>query len=99
MTALEDLVKGKAFPPQSSDSAQLILVLDIFHRTGWVHRDISAGNVFLLQDELLFKLGDLEFAKKMGKDGEHDVRTVSIPFQAICTTLMLDKGHARLHVY
>ena len=82
MMTLEDLVKGRScLPLQSSDSAQFFLVLNIFHRAGWVHRDISAGNVFLLQKHELFKLGDLELAKKMGKeskDGEHDVRTVRI---------------------
>ena len=31
-----------------------------------------------MHERTCFKLGDLEFAKKMGKDGEHDVRTVSI---------------------
>ncbi|KAF8674249.1 hypothetical protein AX14_005270, partial [Amanita brunnescens Koide BX004] len=56
-------------------------VLDIFHRAGWVHRDISAGNIFLLQDKL-FKLGDLEFAKKLGKD-------VSMMFERACSTSCL----------
>jgi serine/threonine protein kinase len=98
MMTLKDLVKGKVcLPPQSSNSTQFILVLNIFHRAGWVHRDISPGNVFLFQ-ELVFKLGDLEFAKKIGKDGEHDVRTVRITFQAICATLTDDEGHSGFHV-
>ena len=81
LMTLQDLVKGKThLPAQSSDSAHFFLVLDIFHRAGWVHRDISMGNDFLLQKHELFKLGDLEFAKKIGKGGAHDVRTVSRPF-------------------
>lgn len=64
-------------PPKDWRSLSYFPVLNIFHRAGWVHRDISAGNVFL-HERTCFKLGDLEFAKKMGKDGEHDVRTVSI---------------------
>ncbi|KAF8687103.1 hypothetical protein AX14_003700 [Amanita brunnescens Koide BX004] len=65
MMTLEDLVK----------------VPNTFHWAGWVHRDISAGSLFLLQGKL-FKLGDLEFAK-MGKDGEHDVRTGMLDFMSI----------------
>ncbi|KAK2459542.1 hypothetical protein APHAL10511_008448 [Amanita phalloides] len=60
---------------------ELVQVLHIFHRAGWIHRDLSAGNVFLYQNECL-KLGDLEFAKKMSKDGEHDVRTGTLGFMA-----------------
>ncbi|KAK2459545.1 hypothetical protein APHAL10511_008424 [Amanita phalloides] len=60
---------------------ELVQVLDIFHRAGWVHRDLSAGNVFLHENER-FKLGDLEFAKKMGKTGERDVRTGTLDIVA-----------------
>ena len=98
LMTLQDLVKGKThLPAQSSDSAHFFLVLDIFHRAGWVHRDISMGNDFLLQKHELFKLGDLGFAKKIGKGGAHDVRTVRITFQAICATLT-DEGHSGFHV-
>ena len=58
------------------------------HELGWVHRDISAGNVFIYKQGTTSArviLADLEYAKKMGSDGAalSDVRTVS-PLIAGC---------------
>lgn len=48
---------------------------------GWVHRDLSVGNIYYYVDEdgePGAKVGDFEYAKKMNEDSEvHDVRTVS----------------------
>jgi serine/threonine protein kinase len=44
----------------------------------WVHRDLSICNIYSVDGQL--KLGDLEYAKKFGQEGEsgsHDLRTVS----------------------
>lgn len=48
---------------------------------GWVHRDVSCGNVLLWRDrtgKLYGKLGDLEYAKKFPSAGSSpDPKTVS----------------------
>lgn len=52
-----------------------LLALRILHRLGWVHRDISAGNVLLCGTQV--KLADLEYAKLMtSTEPAHDIRTV-----------------------
>ena len=51
--------------------------LRFMHLAGWVHRDISAGNV--LRCGRQGKIVDLEYAKALDSTGEsHDVRTVSL---------------------
>lgn len=53
-------------------------VLRVFHKLGWVHRNLSSGNIMLVGD--VVKISDLEFCKKMdeaGDDRPHDIRTVS----------------------
>ena len=42
--------------------------LRVLHGCGWVHRDISTGNILLFKDSV--KLADLEFAARM--DSIHD---------------------------
>ncbi|RXW18046.1 hypothetical protein EST38_g7808 [Candolleomyces aberdarensis] len=47
--------------------AQCIIALRLMFCAGWLHRDISAGNVMAVQDvnnQWKVKLGDLEYAKK-----------------------------------
>ena len=50
------------------------------HEAGWVHRDISAANLYLYTDPVSQEkrglIGDLEYAKRVGEGGKHDVRTV-----------------------
>ncbi|KDQ61422.1 hypothetical protein JAAARDRAFT_54793 [Jaapia argillacea MUCL 33604] len=48
--------------------------LDLMHACGWVHRDISSGNILQVGDG--GKLCDLEYAKKIDGEGGHAVRTV-----------------------
>ena len=50
--------------------------LELFHSSGWVHRDISLGNI--LHDNVIngWKLSDVEFAKEMNAKDRHEVRTV-----------------------
>lgn len=58
------------------------------HSSGWVHRDISAGNIFV-DDSSNARIGDLEYAKKylnnesMDNKRKHDVRTVRISLSVI----------------
>ena len=48
------------------------------HECGWVHRDISAGNIPITAGGEV-KLSDWEYAKKLDSDDrlKHDIRTVS----------------------
>ena len=46
---------------------------------GYVHRDISGGNVYIHKSEngeFEGKLSDMEYMKKYGAEGRCDVRTV-----------------------
>ena len=56
------------------------LALLRIHTAGWVHRDISTGNIYLYVDSVTGEkrgmLGDLEFSKKVGTGARYDVRTV-----------------------
>ena len=56
------------------------VVLSVIHKAGWVHRDISPGNLYLYIDpstgEKRGLVGDLEFAKRVGSTGKRDGRTV-----------------------
>lgn len=45
------------------------------HKCGWVHRDISIGNVLVANG--IGVLADVEFAKSEGASVQHSVRTVS----------------------
>jgi serine/threonine protein kinase len=48
--------------------------LQIMHKYGIIHRDISAGNVLEFNGK--GKVGDLEFAIEMDDEGSHEIRTV-----------------------
>ena len=58
----------------------LYTALLIMHKAGWVHRDISTGNLYLYTDPVSNVkrglIGDFEYAKKVGLDGKRDGRTV-----------------------
>ncbi|KAL5536944.1 hypothetical protein ACEPAF_767 [Sanghuangporus sanghuang] len=55
--------------------------LKYIHKSGYVHRDISAGNVFYSESRGL--IGDLEYAKDMSTDGTHLMRTGTPDFMAV----------------
>ena len=61
----------------SNDDSKALLYL---HEAGWVHRDISVGNLYLYTDPVSRKkrglVGDLEYAKKVGEGGKLDACTV-----------------------
>lgn len=60
--------------------AEYHLVLRSLHAIGWVHRDISAGNVLIYDGPpRTIKLADFEYAKRTGEStgGNHEIRTVS----------------------
>lgn len=49
-------------------------VLELIHACGWVHRDISVGNMYLYQGHGL--LADLEHAKRTCEGSDNQVRMV-----------------------
>ncbi|KAJ3552165.1 hypothetical protein NM688_g4296 [Phlebia brevispora] len=64
--------------------SRISLALQHLHETGWVHRDLSPGNILLCGDVGI--LADLEYTKKMGQGREHRIGTrdfisVEVDFQ------------------
>ncbi|KAL5512617.1 hypothetical protein ACEPAG_3270 [Sanghuangporus baumii] len=57
------------------------IALKFIHGSGWIHRDISAGNVYYFDGRGL--IGDLEYAKKITIDETHQMRTGTPDFMAI----------------
>ena len=57
-------------PQHSCDTA-----LELLIKLGWVHRDVSIGNILWHNDD--GKLADLEYAKRVGYTTSHDLRTAS----------------------
>lgn len=49
------------------------LALRALHLTGWLHRDISSGNILLVDG--IVKLADLEYAKNMVDNSGHSERS------------------------
>lgn len=66
----------------SNPAYQSSIVLRALHAAGWVHRDISSGNVMVTSDNVV-KLADVEYAKRIENSGVkcHDIRTVRIIFR------------------
>ena len=54
------------------------------HKAGWVHRDLSAGNLYLYTDPVSGEkrglVGDFEFAKRAGTGSDPDGIIVSSIF-------------------
>jgi serine/threonine protein kinase len=50
------------------------LALQLLHQYGWVHRDVSCGNLLVFDGG--GKLSDLEYTKKMSQESTHEIRTV-----------------------
>lgn len=69
--------------------------LQSLHMLGWVHRDISSGNILLIKNQV--KIADFEYAKKLDLPGKvcHDIRTVRCHFlQSLDESLNNDwSGH------
>ncbi|KAJ3753441.1 hypothetical protein EV360DRAFT_87785 [Lentinula raphanica] len=65
------------------------IALWIIYLAGWVHRDISGGNVYWFAHANAGLLGDFEYAVKTSEKRHHDVRTGTPFFMAAET--MCDK--------
>lgn len=61
--------------------ANVLLALEIMHILGYVHWDVSAGNILFWKGTGI--LSDLEFTKKYSDLTIHEVRTV-------CAFVMID---------
>ncbi|EKM48777.1 uncharacterized protein PHACADRAFT_132197 [Phanerochaete carnosa HHB-10118-sp] len=61
--------------------ANIITILKVLHQCGWVHRDVSAGNVLIINN--VGKLVDVEYAKHESDDRSHEVRTGTAYFMAV----------------
>ena len=69
------------------------------HTAGWVHRDVSAGNI-LVEVKGKVRLGDLEFAKKVNEGEEFRVvRDVYLASDG-CPAILRDDytGNRTVHI-
>lgn len=73
-----------------SDQHTASPALKWIHRCGWVHRDLSAGNLYLYEGRGL--IGDLEYAKCKNSDTEYELRTVSNQSDRVLSLLTSRKG-------
>ncbi|KAL5496161.1 hypothetical protein ACEPAH_3078 [Sanghuangporus vaninii] len=64
-----------------SDSTKDRVALKFIHGAGWVHRDLSVGNLYLYEGRGL--IGDLEYAKQKNYDAEHELLTGTPHFMAV----------------
>ncbi|PAV16428.1 Pkinase domain-containing [Pyrrhoderma noxium] len=80
----DELRKTNAMIKVIIDAVKTLLYI---HEAGWVHRDISVGNLYLYTDPVTRKkrglIGDLEHAKRVGEGGKPDVVTGTPGFMAI----------------
>ncbi|KAF9241208.1 hypothetical protein BU15DRAFT_45238 [Melanogaster broomeanus] len=77
----EPIFESKNLTEVTHTLGDAVKVLGYMHMGGWVHRDVSAGNVLRYDDRGLIM--DLEYAKKMEtSDPSHDVRTGTADFMA-----------------
>jgi serine/threonine protein kinase len=53
---------------------EMVQGLRIMHEHGYVHRDVSTGNIIFHDGN--GKIADLEYAKEIGRGEAHEVRTV-----------------------
>lgn len=66
-----------------------MLALRFVHSAGWVHRDISTGNI-LIDSHGNTKLADFEYAKKLDdNEGGHEIRTVCFPFAIFAVACLI----------
>ncbi|KAJ3980780.1 hypothetical protein F5890DRAFT_1467598 [Lentinula detonsa] len=62
--------------------ADVLLALDWIHSAGWVHRDISDGNLYYYKERDIGLIGDLEYAKKVEVQSHRNVRAGTPHFMA-----------------
>ena len=75
---LEDVMKGSYYCIEFWIHLTPLSVLRVIHDSGWVHRDISAANVYLFEEQGL--LGDLEHARRENDDTDRRIIVRSVRF-------------------
>ncbi|KAI0086004.1 hypothetical protein BDY19DRAFT_996190 [Irpex rosettiformis] len=60
---------------------QALNALATMHKSGWVHRDISSGNILIVGG--VVKISDLEYAKNMNDNSSHSERSGTALFMSI----------------
>ena len=62
------------------EPANCYVALHVISKAGWIHRDISPGNLYLYNDpntnEKRGLIGDFEYAKRAGTGARCTMRTV-----------------------
>lgn len=69
--------------------------LRLMHKYGWVHRDVSSGNILVVDG--VVKISDLEYAKKMGDETSHNGRSVRFAPLFVFRTMALINARRVLH--
>ncbi|GJE95060.1 hypothetical protein PsYK624_112390 [Phanerochaete sordida] len=78
----EPLLQVESLKDVFTSLSQVITGLKLLHRYGWVHRDISYGNVLRVKEYT--KITDIEYAKEVSETSTHrGVRTGTPYFMAI----------------
>ncbi|KAI0086022.1 hypothetical protein BDY19DRAFT_996208 [Irpex rosettiformis] len=62
-------------------AVQALNALATMHKCGWVHRDVSSGNILLVDG--FAKISDLEYAKSMKDNSSHSERSGTALFMSI----------------
>ena len=47
------------------------------HGSGWVHRDISTGNILYVPEADRWVLSDVEYAKRLNSTDKYEIRVAS----------------------
>ena len=81
---IEHAIQGKSVSSMNDQMLMLnyLVALRIIHKAGWVHRDLSLGNLYLYIDPVSGEkrglIGDFEFAKKVATEVRFDPRIVNL---------------------
>ncbi|KAI0699998.1 hypothetical protein BC835DRAFT_1329496 [Cytidiella melzeri] len=62
-------------------AGQTLGALSLIHACGWVHRDISSGNILIVDG--IVKIADLEYAKRMSDSSSNSSRSGTATFMSI----------------
>ncbi|KAF9078837.1 hypothetical protein BDP27DRAFT_1441205 [Rhodocollybia butyracea] len=66
----------------------VVLALQCIHQAGWVHRDISGGNLYWCPEQDTGLLGDFEYSRKVTDETTHHQVRTGTPFfmasEALC---------------
>ncbi|KAJ3823100.1 hypothetical protein F5880DRAFT_1569583 [Lentinula raphanica] len=61
----------------------ILIALYLIHSAGWIHRDVSGGNLYYYKDRDAGLLGDLEYAKRADEESKQTARVGTPTFMAL----------------